>query len=693
MSRRITEDIELHNKSLIKQCVFGEPFSLKTTSACEELALRCNTNMKNSTFQEREGLRRQVIDDVNFINRESKLEDKEALDSGEQYYKVYSDPNIFDEGFDEKSYIDNKTEDKLFGICSLSLYGLEKQFFTQVNDSFFQSRANSDALKNTEAIIFDEDVKIVEKPIISELELDFAWEKFKGASFFDYLMLSNFGDQDTQSFSDDLDDYRRVPYQIDKLKDILIGRGFLHPKKYKKVPQASSDIYQKKYEICNLVTNPKVEQGRYKICSDADLKGKQAFFFKIRKRPTQPSIIDYTTGEKVVLDRGGNWVKGSRLDCWHNFLAYVEYPEIIKNRWMEVLLAYENKDITKEQYDNAINDIKKMEELFQIDMREGNAKHGFTKPTTYQPLRLRLYGSQKSVNDLVNKFLRFNPLNDDTVPNNPTRSTVENAFTPMEIYQLRENRIITPEFIEEQLEELNEMSLDDVWEKAEDGIRESEVESELDNWGEIWEEDQIYDNKTEFTEIEEALFGTEELEAWDSDIEVYHQLGEPAYKSHLERNVNKPIIVREGDFLWQREEQTSDFIDNYDWLFSDIFPTVPLPIIKQKLKSLTDLAKKSYWVWEGREDFIAYIPYKKFIDRIEEGVVAEAEELEYRYYESDTPNEKLGVLEEFPKILQVIEAGNKILRDNDYDDYFEYKDYIAKPITEKLKELKLLKKD
>lgn len=33
-----------------------------------------------------------------------------------KYYKIYSDPNIFDEGFDEDSYIANRTEDKKFGI-------------------------------------------------------------------------------------------------------------------------------------------------------------------------------------------------------------------------------------------------------------------------------------------------------------------------------------------------------------------------------------------------------------------------------------------------------------------------------------------------------------------------------------------------------------------------------------------------
>jgi len=140
-----------------------------------------------------------------------------------------------------------------------------------VNESFFQTKGNSDALKDVEALIFDEDVKIIDKPIISDLELEIGFEKFKATMPYDV----------------------EKTYQTEKLKEILVEKGFLHPKKYKKVPQASPDIYQKKYEICNNVSNPKVEQGRYKICSDADLKGKQAFFFKVRQRPIQPFIDEY----------------------------------------------------------------------------------------------------------------------------------------------------------------------------------------------------------------------------------------------------------------------------------------------------------------------------------------------------------------------------------------------------------------
>ncbi|KKN51803.1 hypothetical protein LCGC14_0619030 [marine sediment metagenome] len=678
---------------MIKQCVFGESFNLKTTNSCKELATRCHINMhQNSTLKAREGLRSQIIDDVNFINRESLSEPKQALDSGEEYYKVYSDPNLFDEGFDEKSYIDNRTEDKKFGVCHMSLYGLEKQFFSQVNDSFFQSKANSNALQETEALIFDENVRIEQKPIVSDLELEIAWEEFKKNYDYENILLANFGDQNTISVSTEISDYKKVEHQINKIKEILFNKGLLKPKGFKTVAKATPEALQKKFEICNNVSNPKVEQGRYKICSSADLKNKQSFFFKTRQRPIQPTIDEYLTGEPVSLERGGKWKDGSRLSCWHNFLAYVEYPEVIKKRWMEVLLAYENNDITKEQYDNAVNDIKKMEEMFQVDMREGNAQHGFTKPTTYQPLRLRLYGSQKSVNDLINKFLRFNPLNDNTVPNSPTKYTIENAFEPIELYQLRENSIITPEFVEEQLAELKDMSLDDIWEKAEEGVRESEIEYELDNWDDIWgDTDQIEDNVNEFREIEEDLFSSDDLEGWNDSIEVYHQLGEPAYKWHLKQNVDKPIIIRDGEINWIREDQTSDFIDSYDWLFRDMFPTVPLPIIRQRVKQLSDAEKKDYWVWEGREDFLAYITHKKFVHRIEQGLVDLYEDLEYRYYESDTPNEKLGVLEEFPRIIRIVESANTILNDNDYENYFEIKDYISKPIQEKLKELKLLK--
>lgn len=485
-----------------------------------------------------------------------------------------------------------------------------------------------------------------------------------------------------------------------------------------------------------------MEQKRYKICSDADLKGKQAFFFKVKQKPPQPTITEYALqniesienlpnirenpsfptllrakeiaehkiktlaselniksyqeylneiNKRIRQLKSPTWKKGSKLDCWHNFLAYVEYPSVVKDRWVEILLGYQDGSLTKEQYEKGVEEIKEMEEMFQIDMREGNAQHGFTKPTTYQPLRLRLYGSQKAVNDLVNKFLRFNPLNDDTVPNSPTRYTIENAFEPIELYQLRENKLITPEFIEEQLAEVNEMDLDDVWEKAEEGVREGEVEYELDNWDEIWgDTDQIYDNMDEFREIEEDLFGSDDLEGWNDSIEIYHQLGERAYKRHLKQNIDKLIIVRDGEFYWSRDEQTSDFIDSYDWLFRNMFPTVPLPIIRQRVKQLSDAENKEYWVWEGREDFIAYITHKKFTNRIEQGLVDLYEDLEYRYYEGSTPEERLGTLEEFPRIIHIVESANTILNDNDYEDYFEIKDYISKPIIEKLKDLKLL---
>ncbi len=645
--------------------------------------------MRESTLQERKEVRRQIIDDVNFINRESLSEPKQALDSGEEYYKVYSDPNIFDEGFDEKSYIDNRTEDKKFGVCHMALYGLEKQFFNQVNESFFQTKSNSDALQQVEALLLDENVRIEQKPVVSDLELEIAWEEFKKNPNFENILLANFGDQNTISVSTEISDYKKVEHQINKIKEILFNKGLLKPKGFRTIAKATPEALQKKFEICNEVTNPKISQGRYKICSDADLKGKQAFFFKVKQRPTQPSILDYTTGGKVVLERGGKWVNGSRLDCWHNFLAYVEYPEVIKKRWMEVLLAYENQDITKEQYDNAVNDIKKMEEMFQVDMREGNAQHGFTKPTTYQPLRLRLYGSQKSVNDLVNKFLRFNPLNDDTVPNSPTKYTIENAFEPLEIYQLRENRIITQEEMDEKLEEVKELTFDDIIEQGTDAIRESEIEYNLENWDEMFPEDQIDDYKDEFKIINKNLFGEEDLTDWNEHIEVYAPAGETPYR-RLFKEHNKSIIVREGNFQWYREDSTDDFVDSYQWLFNEMFPTVPTMFVAQKIKEISKAENISYWVFQGWQDYISHIPLKTFIDRIESGLQDLAYEIEERYENVVNVAEKHNTLLEFRRVIETIDEANSIIDNEGYDEYFEAKDYIEKSIIEKLKDLKLL---
>lgn len=89
-----------------------------------------------------------------------------------------------------------------------------------------------------------------------------------------------------------------------------------------------------------------------------------------------------------------------------------------------------------------------MEKIFQASIREGEASEGFEKPTTYQPLRMRLYGSQRYLNTLFNMDLVEYDLETATAGNSSVINTIKQALRPWEYKQLKDNVLLFEKQIE-----------------------------------------------------------------------------------------------------------------------------------------------------------------------------------------------------------------------------------------------------
>ena len=419
---------------LIKKCVFGSTYDPIRDKACFELAKRCREEIDKLPPEQQKGIRDKVIDEIGFVNREDIIETVRV--GKKEFPRVYSEPTLFDPNFDENQYVQKKKEDKKFGTCSLSLYGMEKQFLEQIEKGFFQTNQNAKALQDIENIILNRDSTI----------------------------------------------------ETEKKKEII--KPNVNPSRVI-------------YEICNDVTNPKVRKNRYEACSEGNLNNQQSLVIKekIEKgwKPKTEDDVKLLTGNiiwngidnekrKEILDKANiihlfddydsysiyaqekireaiidnytidqlkemvrpknGWRVKGRLDCWHNFLGIVEYPETIKDKWLEIQMGFEAGEINEKQATKLLKDLAKMEEMFSSKIKEGDASRGFEKPTTYQPIRMRLYGSQRYLNTLFNMDLVEYDLETATAGNSSVMNTIKQTLRPWEYKQLKDNILLFEKQIE-----------------------------------------------------------------------------------------------------------------------------------------------------------------------------------------------------------------------------------------------------
>ncbi|KKM88088.1 hypothetical protein LCGC14_1262180 [marine sediment metagenome] len=162
---------------------------------------------------------------------------------------------------------------------------------------------------------------------------------------------------------------------------------------------------------------------------------------------------------------------GAILNCWHSFLGFFNYPKRVRDEWIEINDAWKNGDIDEKTAMNLIRDLEHLERKFTNEAEkqaaiENNAnpdrreyipmtemgmaifteanETGFVKPTQYQPLRLRLYGSQKYINDIINNFTYDQSIITATNNNSQTLNVFRKAFTRTEMSNLRLDRTDEP---------------------------------------------------------------------------------------------------------------------------------------------------------------------------------------------------------------------------------------------------------
>lgn len=720
-------------KELIDTCLNAGQYDPKRVEACKKLTDKCYKLMhsKDKSAGDHERTRRQIeekiIDDVKFVNEESIFDEKERIASGESFYRVVSQPNLFDGNFDENQYLDNKKGDR-FEVCHIALYGLEKQFWQQVSEGLFQTEANSEALLEIESVIFDNNVGHQQYKRVNPKNLeDFLFtviQGYKADEKFGYLDSDYEGELDVLYMirTGNFKSLNDMPHNAEmSFEAYAISKGI----PYKEYNEYFPTQLKKEQEICNDITNPKVKQGKYRICSQANLKGKQSFSIKIQRiidhdkvKYASDAVISYKDrilqlleefersvkaggGSKDYLNhlesriarlnelkeveeirlqelKRGYWYNVSELQCWHNFLGMVSYPEALKNRSLDVQLAYENGDISEKKATKLLKEIGQLEDAFKTKFEEGGASRGFTKPTMYQPTRARLYGSQFAVNDLLNKTLRFLPLNEDIVPNQYTRDTLLNAFAGIEYQQLTENVLLSEKIYKDKMQDYLDFTFDELYDKLTPIIREAALEwSFEDNWGTtlksyIQRPFTSLNYYGEMKQISEYLWQ-------DSN---WRDVWRPYFKSFylIEQDivlVNSFDMDIDGikfgrDILYWNETDLG-IVGGLDIVIKEAYPTMPDYVAKELMRRFAT----TEWEFSGNENWILYIETSNFMGNIKEGV-GKRLLLFGHWVKQKVPKLEFHIKKGLEEVIKAMNLTNRILISEGYGEFFKTEEELKK---------------
>lgn len=423
------------------------------------------------------------------------------------------------------------------------------------------------------------------------------------------------------------------------------------------------------HEICNIIDNPKINREKYMACSIADLNNTQDFVIKKAKKQ---KIGDYSFQD---------WDVVSTLDCWHNFLGLVEYPEVIKNKWLEIQLAHEAGEISEEKALELIKELSKMEEMFQAKITEGNTPK-FNKPTSYQPTRLRLYGSQKYLNTLFNNILVEYPLDSGAINNSFVINTIKQALSIVEIKQLMENRIITDAEYEEFINIIKKMSLEEIKEKLRHRIRTAYIKTITANLLTIYP----FKRGTNLYDLIHLI--NEDA----SDFELSAKCADNIDRGYVMRTglAIKPIIIDKGIRSWSKELSLINVLSgNHDNLLEQTFLGYTALVIKERIRELNSgTALSLYWNWKGDENYITWTEYDFLKKMVNDNINAAITQIFYFFYD-----DKLSLLHERKRriefrvrqILYKIRLYNNILRENNIKEEFEGIDNIFDVVDKLLK--------
>ena len=335
-----------------------------------------------------------------------------------------------------------------------------------------------------------------------------------------------------------------------------------------------------------------------------------------------------------------------------------------------------NEDIKKEKEAlELIEDLSKMEEMFQAQLTEGNTP-SFNKPTSYQPLRLRLYGSQKYLNTLFNDILMEFPLDKGAINNSFVINTIKQALSTVEIKQLMENRIITDAEYDEFINIIKKMSLEEIKEKLRHRIRTAYIETITTNLLTVYP----FKRGTNLYDLIHLI--NEDV----SDLELSAKCADNIDRGYVMRTglAIKPIIIDKGIRSWSKELSLINVLSgNHDNLLEQTFLGYPALFIKQRIRELTS-GTALYWNWEGDENYIIWMEYdflKRMVNDFITALISESkvyfDMIKYNQnYKLNVIQFKTNIEYRTRKILYIIQLYNDVLNKNDINKEFEGIDNI-----------------
>lgn len=386
-------------QEIIDQCLFGGPFSRERTDACLDLALRCHKELNTLSEEERERIRKDLIDEIKI---EHKLSEKTTKIDEKEYRLPERKGTLFDiqekrigeeyyEGVkrQKREYLD-KHRDKPFLACPISLYGLETQFIEEIGTSPFQDRKKAEAIQAAEGLIFDEQSKVSEgiKPKQRE-----GGEGKKGVN------------------------WKRLSKNKIQYKDKIIT---FNP----------SDLRHK----CDpIVHNPFLKERRYDYCVQADLNNEQDLYFR-------KYLTDLDKPREEVDDK---YIKLSpTLSCWHTFLQYLYYREDVYNVWKKINEKYKMGQLDPNQYESMLvglldldPDLPPKSQLETIQREPGTIPRGkeskYKKMVEYLPLRYRIWASQSHTAQKIEQNNFYRPIKE--IVDTHTYRIIRNFFEENEV--------------------------------------------------------------------------------------------------------------------------------------------------------------------------------------------------------------------------------------------------------------------
>ncbi|MCP4762598.1 MAG: hypothetical protein GY870_12530 [archaeon] len=461
-----------------------------------------------------------------------------------------------------------------------------------------------------------------------------------------------------------------IPQELEKIYDYLVLSNEIEKTDFAvDVINASIPV-----RLCNDVHNPYVTDGKYRFCSSAYTNGKGQSFEIYKQIPqTEASKSLYTIPEYIKTEKGYlpqlikardynkklddkwkeelkkhdkdsveyhhwknklkdsefiqksfneaierakkeklkiQWQETSVLGCWHNFYDLIPkeyYPEYIRGKYQEVENAVMVGEITEKQATKLLEDIGQLEKEFNDTLK-------LHKPISYQPTRMRLYGSQIAIHGLINDNMCRVPL-EDVFVDDITKSNVRKGFLGINLRQLVEHKIYTQEDINKMLAELARLDVHDILSKM------AETRTAIDVAGESLI-DSIHE---EFANNYSDNLNNDEQDALEI---IFGDLGE--FMSHdmiqyTYTPINDvfdvqvagvtPLRIWETDTNDEREIEIED-VDQWIDMAAEAFPSVPSDMILAKFRDFTD----EYLYIKPEVTIYAWVDYGNLRDAVNESI-------------------------------------------------------------------------